>query len=371
MGAPPVPETVPVPATANTEIPCDTVSLQIAKATTVLQVRSAALQIEAVVAVLHGSGTPVERIAQQVCELNAQVFARLWALLAPAELVSRSCLIVMGSEGRGEQVFKTDQDNALLLPEGGDPAALEPLAQRFIDELIACGYPRCPGDIMLSNPLWRQPVAGFRQSLREWIFGADPLGAMRLAIFLDAVAVAGDAALLQQARDFVQRHVVDNDAFFARFARAADQFDPPHGGWQRLARLLGRPLGRASARDAGADEPLFDLKKLGTFPIVHGVRALALQHHVNAVSTTERLRGLVNGEHLAAAVAGPLADALHLLMTLKLESNLAQRERGEALDNQLRLSSLSDAQRAELATGQAAIKRFRQYLRDHFRLDSL
>ena len=51
-------------------------------------------------------------------ELNAQVFARLWCFVAPAELVANSCLLVMGSEGRGEQILKTDQDNALLLRDG-------------------------------------------------------------------------------------------------------------------------------------------------------------------------------------------------------------------------------------------------------------
>jgi CBS domain-containing protein len=330
-------------------------------------VRGAALQIEGVVTALHAARTPVERIAQQVCELNAQVFARLWSLLAPAELVSRSCLIVMGSEGRGEQVFKTDQDNALLLPAGGDPAVLEPLAQRFIDELIACGYPRCPGNIMLSNPLWRQPVASFRLTLREWIFGADPQGPMRLAIFLDAVAVAGDATLLQQARDFVQQHVVDNDAFFARFARAADQFDEPGGWWRRFAHLRGF----GAARDGIPDEPRFDLKKLGTFPIVHGVRALALQHRVAGVPTTKRLRGLFEGGHMQPGTCEPLAGALHTLMALKLEHNLAQRERGEPLDNLVRLAALDAAHRQRLDTAQAVVRRFRQFLREHFRLDAL
>jgi CBS domain-containing protein len=355
MGAAPLHETA--------HIRRDTVASQIAQAATVSQVRAAALQIEGVVAVLHGEGAPVERIAQQVCELNAQVFARLWSLLAPTELVSRSCLIVMGSEGRGEQVFKTDQDNALLLPDGGDPAALEPLAQRFIAELIACGYPRCPGDIMLSNPLWRQPVAGFRQSLREWVFGADPLGPMRLAIFLDSVAVTGDAGLLQQARDFVEQHVVDNDAFFARFARAADQFSEPTLWWQRLLRLRGA--------GSTTDEPRFDLKKLGSFPIVHGVRALALQHRVAAVATTDRLRGLVEGGHLQAGTGTQLAEALHLLMSLKLEHNLAQRARGEPLDNLVRLAALDAAQRQRLDAAQAVVRRFRRFLREHFRLDVL
>jgi CBS domain-containing protein len=301
----------------------------------------------------------VERVAQQVCELNAQAFSRLWSLLAPADLVRQTCLIVMGSEGRAEQVFKTDQDNALLLRDGAEPSALEPLAERFIAALIDCGYPRCPGNIMLSNPIWRQPVTSFRQSLREWIFGADPRGAMLLAIFLDAVPVAGDATLLHRAREFVQEHVVDNDAFFARFARPADQFDEPGGWWQRLG------IGRTRA------EPMFDLKKLGTFPIVHGVRALALQHHIVAVPTTERLRGLVESGHLAADTAGQLAQALHLLMTLKLENNLAQRERGEPMSNLMHLSALSPPRRSQLHAAQAVVRRFRQTLREHFRFDQL
>ena len=343
----------------NTNEPASPIALQLEHATSVAQVRAAALRIDAVVTRLHRRGTPVERIAHRVCDLNARVFARLWAVLAPAELVARSCLVVMGSEGRCEQVFKTDQDNALLLRDGAAAALLAPLAREFIDALIDFGYPPCPGDIMLSNPLWRQPLGDFKQSLREWMFGADPQGPMRLAIFLDAAAVAGDSNLLAQARQFVHEHGVDNDAFFARFARAADQFNEPTGWWRRL--------GLRGARD----EPLFDLKKLGTFPIVHGVRALALQHRIDAVPTTERLRGLVDAQHLPARTAEPLGQALHLLMSLKLENNLRQRERGEPMNNLLRLASLSEAQRDQLQAALAVVKQFRRYLREHFRFDSL
>jgi CBS domain-containing protein len=104
---------------------------------------------------------------------------------------------------------------------------------------------------------------------------------------------------------------------------------------------------------------------------VHGVRALALQHHVVATPTTARLHGLVEGGHLSADTAAQITQALHLLMTLKLENNLAQRERGEPMSNLIRLSGLSPMRRAELEGGQATIRRFRQYLRDHFRFDSL
>ncbi len=106
--------------------------------------------------------------------LNAQVFARLWSFVAPAELVANSCLLVMGSEGRGEQILKTDQDNALLLRDGYECAALPQVAETFNPALIEFGWPRCPGDIMLTNPLWRAPLATFRERLRDWIYGARP-----------------------------------------------------------------------------------------------------------------------------------------------------------------------------------------------------
>ncbi len=48
--------------------------------------------------------------------------AKAWTLLAPPALVADSCLIVMGSEGRGDQILRTDQDNGLILRDGIDPA---------------------------------------------------------------------------------------------------------------------------------------------------------------------------------------------------------------------------------------------------------
>jgi CBS domain-containing protein len=233
------------------------------------------------------------------------------------------------------------------------------VTERFTAALIGFGYPRCPGDIMLSNPLWCQPLAQFRQTLRGWLFDGEPDGAMNLAIFLDAAAVAGDAGLLNEARRFVDDFLVDNDAFFARFASAADQFSEGDGWWARLAALRGR------------DEPALDLKKLGTFPVVHGVRALALQHHVNELGTTARLQVLVDRQHLPAQMARDLTEALHFLMALKLANNLRQRRAGQVASNLVQLSTLSTLERDLLKDALAIVKRFRQHLRQHYRLDSL
>jgi CBS domain-containing protein len=333
------------------------IALQIQQADDVVALRAAALQMDGLVVLLHGGGIRIEIICSLVRELNRQLFARLWELLAPAELVAHSCLIVMGSEGRGEQVLKTDQDNALLLRDGVEFPGLAALTERFSEALIDFGYPRCPGDIMLSNPLWCQPLAAFRRTLRGWLYAGQADGAMNLAIFLDAAAVAGDAGLLQQARHFVDEALADSDAYLARFASAADQFAEPAGWW---ARLVG-----------GRDETAFDLKKLGTFPIVHGARALALQYRVGEVGTVARLRALVGRGHLEEALARDLTDALHFLMALKLDHQLHQRRAGEAPDNLVIPATLGTLEREHLKEALAIVRRFRQYLRQHYRLDAL
>ena len=335
------------------------VAARIDAAASLAELRSGAQQIDALIESLHRRGVKISLIAGFVSELNQRLFARAWSLIAPAGLVANSCLVVMGSEGRGEQILKTDQDNALLLRDGFSMDGVQQVTDRFTAELIHLGYPRCPGNIMLSNPLWCQPLASFKQTLRGWMFDGEPDGAMNLAIFIDAATVAGDVDLLRHARGFVDEFLVDNDVFFTRFASAADQFAETDGWWAWLTHL----------RDH--DEPVFDLKKLGTFPVVHGVRSLALQYHVAELGTAARLQALVLRGHLPAAMAGELTEALHVLMALKLDNNLRQRRAAEAIDNVVHLSALGTHERDLLKHALAVIKRFRQYLRLHYRLDSL
>ena len=182
---------------------------------------------------------------------------------------------------------------------------------------------------------------------------------MNLAIFMDARAVAGDAALLRDARGFAMGILVDSDAFFSRFARAVDQFsDPSSGWWSRLTALRGRD-----------ESQVFDLKKLGTFPIVHGVRALALEHHLEELGTVARLRALASKQVIAPDLARDLVEAMNFLMTLKLRNNLRQLQLGQVADNLVASSSLGTLERDVLKDSLAIIKRLRQHLGLHFKMD--
>jgi CBS domain-containing protein len=335
------------------------IALQASQAADVGELKAAAEQINDLIRVLHADGVRVEVIAGLVGALNRRVFQRLWDLLAPEPLRANSCLFAMGSEGRGEQVIKTDQDNGLILRDGFVCGELEAVTEAFTAALIDFGYPPCPGGIMVSRPLWRQPLAGYRKSLREWILGDDPEGPMNLAIFLDAATVAGDDTLLEAARDHVNRLLSGSDAFHARFASAVQSFGQDGSWWSRLPGLRGREAAE------------IDLKKLGIFPIVHGVRALALQYRVRALGTVERLQALVTAGRVDEPLARDLVDALRFVIGLKLSNNLRQMTEGRTPDNRIRLVELGTLERQALKDSLRIVRRFKQWLGLHYRLDAL
>ena len=336
------------------------ITVQIEQAADLQALEQAAAQITRLVAALHRGGTRVALMARLVQQLNARLFERAWQMLAPPDLVAHSCLFVMGSEGRGEQLLKTDQDNGLLLRDGYvPPQDLDAICARFSAQLQRFGYPECPGGIMLSNPLWRGTVADFGRRVREWLILPSPQGLMHLAIFLDAHAVAGDAALLAQVRRDLMALALDSDAQVARFASAVDAFAHEPGSWWE--RLLGRG-------DEGAP---VHLKKAGIFPIVHGVRSLALAHHIAATGTAERLAALVAEGVLDEVQGRELLEGLHFLMGLRLQAGLAEIDLGRPVTGHVDPARLSSLERDLLKDTLAVVRRFRELLRQRLRLDAV
>jgi len=335
------------------------ITLQVEQARSVEDLREAAHQVDDSIKMLQRGGMRIEIISKLVSELNGQIFARLWSLLVPPELLQNSCLLVMGSEGRSEQILKTDQDNALLLRDGYHCATLTNITAQFSAALLTFGYPPCPGNIMITNPMWCQPLAAFRETIGQWLFDADPEGKMNLAIFLDARAVSGDTALLANAREHALTLATGSLSYMARMASAIDQFaEPTQGWWGRITKLQ-------------TSEPeTFDLKKIGTFPIVHGTRALALEHRLVALGTAERLQELVNQQVLPAPLVRDLTETLHLLMAMKLRNNLRQQSLGQPISNLIQLNTLSTLDRDLLKDALLIIKQFKQHLRLHYRLEA-
>ena len=333
--------------------------VQIEQAGDLQALEQPAAQITQLLSALHRGGTRIALMAQLVQQLNARLFERAWQMLAPADLVANSCLFVMGSEGRGEQLLKTDQYNGLLLRDGYiPPADLDAICHAFSAVLQRFGYPECPGHIMLNNPEWRGSVSDFGQRAREWLLMPSADSLMRLAIFLDAHAVAGDAALLAGVRQQLQSLATDNDALIARFASVIDSFGESGGWWNRL-------LGRSDAFSS------VHLKKAGIFPLVHGVRSLALARHVDTTSTVDRIEALVADGTLDAPLGREMRESLHLLMGLRLQAGLSEIERHRPVTGEVDPSTLSSLERDLLKDALAVVRRFRTLLQQRLRLDAL
>ncbi|MET3447160.1 DUF294 nucleotidyltransferase-like domain-containing protein [Ralstonia sp. 1138] len=317
-----------------------------------------AAQITRMVALLTRGGSRIDHVASLVREINARLFERAWQMIAPPELVENSCLFVMGSEGRGEQLLKTDQDNALVLRDGYvPPADLQCIVTRFSDALAAFGYPPCPGGIMLSRPEWCMSASDFARHIREWLILPSPEGLMHLAIFFDAHAVSGDAALLKQLRRTLLELMIDNDAVLSRFAAAVEAFSAAPGWRDRLLAF------------ADAD-PVIDVKKEGIFPIVHGVRSLALAHQIlDETGTVPRLDALVRAEAVDAHMAAELSDSLHFLMSLRLKAGLAEVDARQPLSCDVHLARLSSLERDLLKDTLGAVKRFKALLQQRWRTE--
>jgi CBS domain-containing protein len=109
-------------------------------------------------------------------------------LLAPAEVQDNSCLLVMGPEGRGEQILKTDQDNALILRNGFNHPELPAICEAFSAALARFGYPPCQGQIMVNNAAWRLTESQLQQQIHQWVYQPDGAALMNLAIYVDAEA---------------------------------------------------------------------------------------------------------------------------------------------------------------------------------------
>ncbi|MCY7314307.1 MAG: DUF294 nucleotidyltransferase-like domain-containing protein [Rubrivivax sp.] len=335
------------------------IAVQIAQARDLAALHSAAERITRFVALLYRGGTKVSQIGKLVQALNAKLFERAWQLIAPPALLADSCLFVMGSEGRGEQLLKTDQDNGLILRNGTavSAAGVDQACLRFAAALRDFGYPDCPGGIMVSNPAWRRSASDFAAPVRRWLLRPEAEGLMALAIFIDAHAVAGDAALLAQVRAETDGLISADDALLGRFAAAIDSFPDESAGWWNRLLLIGEP-----------GKTMLDLKKGGIFPIVHGVRSLALRDHVAATGTVARLDALVAKGRLQAALATDLADSLHFLMALRLKAGLAELDTGRPVSGGVATDRLSSLERDLLKDALAVVKRFKVLVRHQFHL---
>jgi CBS domain-containing protein len=334
------------------------IAQQLEIATSVDDLAGAMQGMETLVTGLSAQGMKMSQLARLVQALNTQLMARLWQMVASPGVFAGSALLALGSEGRGEQILKTDQDNALILAEGLDEKEVEQAAGDFTEQMFRLGYPPCSGGIMVNQKSWRHTVRDWSRILQEWARQSQGNALMNLAIFLDAETITGPAAWLATCRDALYTGLRDDTTWFSRMALPVEQFQNKRveGGfwWQMLN------------RDENAR---LDVKKAGIFPMVHGVRVLALEAGIKATNTFGRLEALVSKGILEKTTADDLAESLAFLMRLRLEAGLESLRDNKTVSNDVDTASLSTLDKDLLKDALLVVKRFKQMINQRYHLD--
>jgi CBS domain-containing protein len=288
--------------------------------------------VTAAVDTMARSGLDAVQIGRIISSLNDTLVARL-VRLAEARLGAPPvpyAWLVFGSEGRSEQMLLTDQDNALVYAQDG-PGVQEyfaALTEDVVAGLLQAGFPPCPGGYMATN--WCKSLNEWIRTFSGWIDQPVPAALMEAGIFFDFRPVHG--ALSLEPLEEILTSAQKNGLFVAHMVRAAQEFNPPLGFFNRIRSEDGR----------------IDIKHGGIAPIVGLARACSLAAGSRERSTLERLVVAADAGTMSRQGAENLAETFQFLLRLRLQQQLADIRAGKAPTNHLRLKELSSLEQRHL-----------------------
>ncbi|MCG6268142.1 DUF294 nucleotidyltransferase-like domain-containing protein [Vibrio furnissii] len=323
-------------------------TLAIARASSIEELALASNKQRQLVESLLSRGVRTRFVMELISAVNEQIIEKAFELVVPPALHDHCCLIVLGSEGRGEQILKTDQDNALIIKDGLEWHQCQPVMNQLSHTLLQLGYPLCPGKVMVNNPKWVKSQTAWKHTLTEWVKAASPERVMDIAIMADAHAVAGNTDLLAPVKAHLHQLMADQELILTEFTRPALNFSVP-------LTLLGNVKHSKSG---------LDIKQGGIFPLVHGIRALSLEHHIAVNNTFERIEALVKQKVLEQETGDNLSEALKQFFKLRLAQQLSNQHSANTLD----LKQLDRAERDLLRHSLHVVKKFKQWLGYHYQI---
>ncbi len=303
-------------------------------------------KINGIVGLLLKEGAKASNITKIITEVNDRLVRKV------LEITERKhgkppvpyCWIVFGSEGRKEQTFKTDQDNAIIY---ADPASNEEaeaadsyfasFAEDVRDGLLHCCVPLCPANYMAANPLWRQPLKVWRKYFSSWIDTPTPDAVLHSVTFFDFRPMFGDITLAETLRDDLNALLRDKRVFLGYLANMAIKNRPPIGFFKSFV-----------VEKGGEHKDLLNLKVKGLAPLVDIVRLFALEKGIHETSTLERIETLRPLHTIVEEYADDLEQAFEFIMLLRIHHQFRQLSAGEAPDNFINPKRLSNLEKRSI-----------------------
>ncbi len=324
---------------------------EIAHADSAAEMAGVTARIPTLLKQLVASGSRHEVVTRLITDIADTATRRLLALAEeklgppPVPYLWLAC----GSQGRQEQTGVSDQDNCLFLDDAVTDAQRDgyfaELAKFVCDGLNTCGYVYCPGDMMATNPRWCQPVSTWKGYFQGWIDRPDPEAQMLASVMFDLRPIGGHTGLFEDLQEDTLKAASANSIFVAHMVSNSLKHMPP----------LNLLRGLATIR-SGEHKNTLDMKLNGVVPVVDLARIYALQGRLGAVNTRARLVEAREAGALSQSGASDLLDAYDLIAETRLLHQAKQVKHGQAPDNFMEPSALSDFERSHLRDAFVVVK---------------
>lgn len=326
-------------------------------------------EIEAIARSYLEAGVSAIYVGQICAELYDELVQRLLILELEALETAGEKLpdvpwawMSVGSDGRREQLLRTDMDNAMVFASTGDAARDEEHRKRFvafneriIENLTFAGFARCQGGVMAGNPRWCRTLPEWCDEIQNLQDARHADALLRATILFDLRYVAGDASLCASLREEVFRSVKVDTRLQRALAEQVIDSTPP---LNFIGRLVVEAFG-------GKDEEL-DLKSRGMAPLRDAARLFSLKYDLRRRhSTGGRWSELERMVSHRAEMANQARDAYDFLLRLRTLNGLRRGDSGRHLDP----STLNKLERSQLSSVFDVVRNVQQAVKVEFQLE--
>jgi CBS domain-containing protein len=282
-------------------------------------------------------------VSKMMAAVNDALLQRLTEMVIE-ELGEPPCLFAwlsLGSQGRGEQLLRTDQDHALAFEDGlsaeqndGRRIYFLQLANRVAQHLERFGFAQDVADIGANHAEWCLSLQEWKGLFTRWVQVPDEKNILLCTIFLDFRPAYGHTPLAADLSNHLFDVMQKSQLFLPRMAQNAMANPSPLSFFRNFV-----------VERSGEHKDAFDLKLRAMLPLVDAARVLILQHKIPAMNNTvSRYEKLAELEPNHVSLMREASEGYAFLSAIRARFGLKNLDSGRFI----KISELSKLQRQQL-----------------------
>lgn len=314
--------------------------------------------IKPLISVIGNIQTPGKIISNLNDNITSKIIQH--SIKEMGEAPVKFAFILIGSGGREELAFNSDQDNAIIYDDCSEVEKekiekyFAELSSKICTKLDQSGLPFCSGGYMANNTKWCQPISQWKNYFSDWIVNAEPVNILNISVFFDLRFVFGEQKLFEDLENYVFESLKGRTAFFYFLAQNIAGFKPPIN-----------VFGNIITENARKNNDTIDIKNC-VAAVVNFVRIYALHNNIKQKGTLNRIVALKKLEVFSANTSDELLFQYNYLMQLRLQQQLQQIAKKQEITNSISPKRMTEIEQVILKKIFAQMNNYQEKLSASF-----